>query len=160
MRFYCDGSCSKNPGPGGHAIVATMNDQQFFVYQGQRSEETTNNREELKALIFVLEHFPHDIIETIYMDSKYCVQIYNEWIENWYKNNWKRSNNHPIENLDLIKTLHKNINKNFTRCQVEWVKGHAGDVGNEIADAYASNNQKKIEKLKQLYIIDDTLNFC
>lgn len=159
MIFYCDGSCQKNPGPGGHAIVATVNNQQFFVYQCPRSEETTNNREELKALIFVLEHFPRDIIETIYMDSKYCVQIYNEWIENWYKNNWKRSNNQPIENLDLIKTLYKNINKNFTRCQVEWVKGHAGHAGNEIADAYASNNQKKIEKLKQLYIIKDT-DFC
>lgn len=159
MRFYCDGSCSKNPGPGGYAVVGTQDEQTFYIYKAARSEETTNNREELKSLIAVLEDIPQEDIEVIYMDSNYCVQIYNNWIYKWYNNNWRRSNNQPVENLDLIKTLYNNINKNFSRCQVEWVKGHAGKTGNEIADAYASNNEKKIEKLKQLYIIKDT-DFC
>lgn len=161
MIFYCDGSCQRNPnGPGGYAVV--RKDKYtcaYIVETAERCESTTNNREELKSLIYVLEHFRPEDIEVIYMDSNYCVQIYNDWIYKWYNNNWRRSNNQPVENLDLIKTLYNNINKNFSRCQVEWVKGHAGHVGNEIADAYASNNQKKIEKLKQLYIIKDT-DFC
>ena len=89
-------------------------------------------------------------------DSAYCVNTINDWIYKWSNNNWKKSNNQPVENLDLIQSLYKYLIKDFWNCQVIKTKAHCGNIPNEIADALATGNDEKFkkykDKLKQLNI--------
>ena len=116
----------------------------------QRQEDTTNNREELKALLYAL-----DLTQTKYKnekcviksDSAYCVNMFNEWIYNWHKNNWTRPKNQPIENLDLVKQIWEYCKLEWPNFTVEKVPGHSGLLGNTLADALATNNHKKIAEI-------------
>lgn len=147
LNFYVDGSCTKNG--GGYGVVCLVDNKIEYMYSEQ-CKDTTNNKEELKALIHAFEiiktQYPHEIVK-IHCDSSYCVNICNEWIHNWARNNWLRYNNKPIENLSFVQTLYKYVNKNFPNCQVVKVNGHAGIIGNELADALATGNKTKFDKI-------------
>ena len=143
MIIYTDGACSGNPGPGGYGVVA-IEDGQIIAVNSQSCENTTNNREELKAIIQAFELasiFQKEV--TIYSDSAYAVNMINDWIWNWAKNDWKNSKKKEVENIDLVKIIYNYITKENYNCQVIKVKGHAGEVGNELADALATLNHKK-----------------
>ena len=163
IHIYTDGACSGNPGPGGFGVVClnTCYSQTISDYierytinytYSEQSKSTTNNREELKAILHVLkiaaEHKEYDF--TIYSDSAYCINILKPggWIETWSRNGLIKSNKkQTIENLDLIKTIYKYLNIEFFNCQVVKEKGHCGVPGNEIADALATGNKEKINKI-------------
>lgn len=143
MIIFTDGACSGNPGPGGYGVVA-IEDGQIIAVNSQSCENTTNNREELKAIIQAFELasiFQKEV--TIYSDSAYAVNMINDWIWNWAKNDWKNSKKKEVENIDLVKIIYNYITKENYNCQVIKVKGHAGEVGNELADALATLNHKK-----------------
>lgn len=149
LEIYTDGACSTNGDwSGGYGMVVMDNDE--IVYAERKDiSETTNNREELKAMIAALkyvEKYPN-IHFTIYTDSTYVLNTCTSWIFSWYNNNWKLSSGKEVQNLDLIETLYKYVSKNFSNCQIEKIKGHSGDVGNELADALATGNKAKIEKV-------------
>jgi len=42
----------------------------------------------------------------IYTDSMYIVNSISSWAKTWAKNDWKKSNGSPVENLKLIKKLY------------------------------------------------------
>lgn len=171
--FYTDGACSGNPGPGGFGVIE-INECQIrkrdqwgnwttnfienhieYIYNEQ-CEQTTNNREELKAIlhVFKLAAADPDNKYVIYSDSAYAVNMINSWIWTWSKNNWKNSKKQIVENIDLVKELYNYLNINFFNCQVLKCDGHRGNVGNELADALATNNSNKFDKIiKQNNII-------
>jgi ribonuclease HI len=102
----------------------------------------------LSAFKYIIEN---NLIEQdidIYSDSIYCVNICNNWIWNWVNNDWKNSKNEIIKNFDLIESLYKYLNTKNLSCQVKKINGHSGIVGNELADALATNNWKKFEDIK------------
>ena len=153
FEIYTDGSCKKNPGPGGWAMVVMQGDNILSFDKDLTAEKTTNNREELKAILAALRlcaRMPeYNFI--IYSDSAYCVNICNDWIYKWAQNYWYNSSNKIVENVDLIKEIYNHLNsneewevRNFT---IEKVSGHTGNLGNEIADALATNNMYKFAKL-------------
>lgn len=153
IMFYTDGSCRKNPGPGGFGVVV-MNDQEPNVIKytySEQCEHTTNNREELKAILHAFEIIEKEHIKeaTVYSDSAYCVNMLNEWIFNWAKNDWKNSKKQTVENIDLVQSLYKYVTKNYFYCQVMKVKGHNGNVYNELADALATDDSIKFAKILQ-----------
>jgi ribonuclease HI len=80
---------------------------------------------------------------TIYSDSAYVVNIVNDWIWSWAKNNWMNSKKKTVENLDLVKILYNYLTTNFFQCQVVKIPGHSDIVENEFADALATGNTKK-----------------
>ena len=146
IEIYTDGACSGNPGPGGFG-VAVYKDGELIKTISKRTEDTTNNREELKAIITALELIPSfpttksfaaEQIK-IYSDSSYCVNICNDWIYTWESNNWTRAKGKPIENLDLIKNLYEHLIKDYESFIVfiEKIPGHSGIEGNEMADKLA-----------------------
>ena len=53
MIIYTDGSAHPtNPGPGGFGVVVLDNDENVITcYSKQTKEITTNNREEIKAIL-------------------------------------------------------------------------------------------------------------
>lgn len=112
-------------------------------YDGIHAEtyvETTNNRMEIKGLTAACElattkYKDYNVI--IYCDSAYCVNMFNQWIENWAANNWIGSSKEQVKNLDLVKKLYQYKQIEFPNFTVEKVEGHQSIIGNELADAYA-----------------------
>jgi len=71
----------------------------------------------------------------LFTDSTYVLKGITEWIHGWKKRGWKKSDKKPVVNKDLWQKLDAlNAERDI---QWKWVKGHAGDVGNEKADELA-----------------------
>ena len=135
---YTDGACSGNPGPGGWGVLMIARDGGAVVKERtlQGGEPaTTNNRMELMAAISALEALTKPVEITIVTDSAYVKNGVTEWIHGWKRNGWRTAGKDPVKNaelwqrLDAAQARHKVIWK--------WIKGHAGHVENERADALA-----------------------
>lgn len=135
MICYTDGSCSRNPGPGGFGVVILDNNENFLYNYSKRCENTTNNRMELKSILYCLIKFGKEN-PIVYSDSAYAINTYTNWMFKWSNNNWLKSDNKVPENLDLIKTYYDLWQKGY-RITLKKVKGHAGNKWNEMADKLA-----------------------
>ena len=138
LVFYTDGACSGNPGPGGYGVLGTTGSDVVVAHQ-EFCDNTTNNREELKAILWVLERYGADEKElhTVYSDSAYAVNTINTWIHNWAAKGWLKSNNQVPENLDIIKKIY-DLKKQGYRIDLIKIAGHKGILGNEMADRLAT----------------------
>ena len=137
---YTDGACSGNPGPGGWGATIKLGDETFEIFGGE--DNTTNNRMELIAAIKALEYLNENHKITLYTDSNYVKDGITKWIFNWKKNNWKTSTKKPVKNSDLWIQLDEIQNKREVKWN--WVKGHAGNLGNARADELARMGIKEI----------------
>lgn len=135
VDVYTDGACSGNPGPGGWGAVLLYGRHEKELYGGQR-EPTTNNRMELTAAIEALEHLTRPSVVRLHTDSTYVRSGIMSWLAGWQRNGWRTTDRKPVKNADLWQRLAAAV----ARHEVEWlwVKGHAGDPGNERADALAN----------------------
>ena len=133
VDIYTDGACSGNPGPGGWGVLIQLDDKNIELSGGDN--ETTNNRMELMAAIIALEEINKDYKINLYTDSNYVKDGITSWISNWKKNSWKTANKKDVKNKDLWIRLDEAIKgKDISWI---WVKGHAGNAGNEQADYLA-----------------------
>ena len=133
--IYTDGACSGNPGPGGWGAVI-LNEEKKDTNISGKEQSTTNNRMELMAPIMALRKVKKASTIIIYTDSIYLKNGITTWIKNWEKNGWKRANKKPVKNKDLWVTLNK-LSKEHV-IDWKWVKAHAGNKYNEIADKLAT----------------------
>lgn len=134
IKIYTDGACSGNPGKGGWGALIQENDNEKKLSGSELN--TTNNRMELTAVIRALEHYDETKEIEVFTDSKYVMQGITEWIKNWKTNHWKTSQKKDVKNKDLWVLLDSVSAKHDIKWS--WVKGHAGDYGNEIADKLAT----------------------
>ena len=135
IKVYTDGACKGNPGPGGWGVYIQSNEDEKELYGG--NPETTNNQMEMQAALEALKHLKDkDEVIELYTDSNYLRQGITEWIHKWKKNNWKTAAKKPVANRDLWIEI-SDLNEKMT-VQWNWVKGHAGDPGNERADELAN----------------------
>jgi len=133
--IYTDGACLGNPGPGGWgAVILTEKKNDTNISGKERS--TTNNRMELMAPIMALKKIKKASEIIIYTDSIYLKNGITTWIKNWEKNGWKNANKKPVKNKDLWVTLNE-LSKEHV-IDWKWVKAHAGNKYNEIADKLAT----------------------
>jgi len=140
VDIYTDGACSGNPGPGGWGVLIQLDDKNIELSGGDN--ETTNNRMELMAAIKALEEINKDYKINLYTDSNYVKDGITSWISNWKKNNWKTANKKEVKNKDLWIRLDAAIEgKDISWI---WVKGHAGNAGNEQADYLARSALEKL----------------
>ena len=140
VDIYTDGACSGNPGPGGWGVLIEIDNENIELSGGDR--ETTNNRMELMAAIKALEAIDKDYEITLYTDSNYVKDGITSWISNWKKNNWKTASKKDVKNKELWMRLDEAIkDKNISWV---WVKGHAGNTGNEQADYLARSALEKL----------------
>jgi len=133
--IYTDGACSGNPGPGGWGAVLRYGVHVKEIYDGE-SGETTNNRMELMAAIQALESLTRPSVVQLHTDSAYLRNGITSWLPKWKLNGWMTAEKKPVKNADLWARLEAAIEHH----DIEWlwVKGHAGDPGNERADELAN----------------------
>ena len=103
---------------------------------------TTNNREEMKAILWALYNYGVSAdsftYPVVYTDSLYCVNTFNDWMYRWKNNNWRKVDKSTPENLDLIKFYDIIYNKWNRKIDLRKIIGHAGIEGNELADDLAT----------------------
>lgn len=134
IEIYTDGACRGNPGPGGWGVLLKYGRNERELFGGEAN--TTNNRMELQAAIEGLKALKKPCAVTLYTDSKYVLQGITDWINNWKAKGWKTASKQAVKNSDLWQTLDK-LNTTHAVNWV-WVKGHAGNAGNERADQLAN----------------------
>lgn len=134
VEMYTDGACKGNPGPGGWGAWLRYGNHERELSGGE--PRTTNNRMELTAVIQGLSALTRPCQVDLYTDSTYVRDGITSWIDKWKARGWRTSDNKPVKNADLWVLLDQAVARHDVRWH--WVKGHAGDVGNEKADALAN----------------------
>ena len=72
----------------------------------------------------------------LHLDSSYVRNGITGWIHGWKKKGWRTSDGKPVKNVELWQQLDLLAGK--FDIDWRWVKGHAGDPGNERADELAN----------------------
>jgi len=134
VTVYTDGACRGNPGPGGWGALLIYGDHEKELYGGESL--TTNNRMELMAAIEALRAMKKSCRIQLYTDSTYVRNGIQQWLDKWKANNWKTAAKKAVKNQDLWQALDDESGRHDVRWH--WVKGHAGDPGNERADQLAN----------------------
>jgi ribonuclease HI len=134
VEIYTDGACRGNPGPGGWGALLICGDSRRELSGAETT--TTNNRMELTAAIEALKALKRPVNVTLYTDSKYVCTGIEEWLPQWKRRGWKTADKKPVKNIDLWQAL--DVAREPHRVNWQWVKGHAGNAGNERVDALAN----------------------
>lgn len=139
--IYTDGSCLKNPGPGGWGAVVTVGKKTIKLSGG--APRTTNNRMELTGAIQALSSLRGPHMVKLHTDSKYLVDAFAKgWVRGWKSRGWAKADG-ELKNKDLWVVLDKLAQKHTI--EWIWVKGHAGNKLNELCDQMAVAAAKQFE---------------
>lgn len=143
IELYTDGACKGNPGAGAWAYIIQFSGSKYA--DSGFKEHTTNNQMEIMAalqgiLFLRFKGFSGDIC--VYSDSKYLINCMTQkWYINWIKNNWLKRDGSEVKNkllwIKLLKVA-KGLNIKW-----KWVKGHSGNVLNELCDSLCNDEINK-----------------
>lgn len=142
VTIYADGACKGNPGVGGWGALLQFADKERELFGGEAN--TTNNRMELTGVIEALSVLTRPCKVIVYTDSVYVQQGISTWIHGWKRNGWRTSDKKPVKNEDLWKRLDQLAAQH--EIDWRWVKGHAGNIGNERADQLANKGVAEVIK--------------
>ena len=134
IEIWTDGACKGNPGPGGWGAWLKSGPHERELWGGEPL--TTNNRMELIAVIEALSALKQPSRVTLHTDSAYVKNGITTWIHGWKAKGWMTADRKPVKNQDLWQRL--DALRGQHKVVWRWVKGHAGDPGNERADALAN----------------------
>ena len=140
LKIYTDGACWGNPGPGGWAAI--------LISRGHRKEisgaepQTTNNRMEITAALEALKALKQPSVVHLFTDSSYLVNAATAWLPGWKARGWRRKDG-VLLNADLWQELDRVMAEH--QISWEWVKGHAGNRYNELADELANEAIRKLK---------------
>lgn len=134
---------------GGYIANSEVTDQQpitplqYIDWVKSYKDLITNNAAELNAGLMALEYIIVNKIPyaVIHSDSTYFVEGSKDWVEVWKQNGWKRRNGTPIPNLEIwikISQYLEVIRNNKQELRISHIYGHAGFIGNELADRLAT----------------------
>jgi ribonuclease HI len=137
VSIYTDGACSGNPGPGGWAAIVIPEDDPDATEQLTGGESyTTNNKMELRAALEALRALDAPADVTLHTDSEYLSKAFNEgWLDSWQENDWQTASNNAVKNQGLWKALLDEADRHDV--EWVWVKGHADNELNNMADELA-----------------------
>lgn len=144
VDIFTDGACSGNPGPGGWGVILKYLSTTKELSGG--NPETTNNRMELTAVIEALSTLKEPCDVSLYTDSQYVANAVNKnWLWDWQRHSWKKSDGKPVKNIDLWELLIKLLD--IHKVEFVWIKGHNGYPENERCD-YLAITQRDLFKNK------------
>ena len=134
VEIYTDGACRGNPGRGGWGAILVYGKHEREMSGGEAL--TTNNRMELLAAIESLSALRERCSVTLYSDSKYLVDAFNEgWVNTWREHGWRRGRE-ELKNPDLWQRLYELTLGH--EIKFVWVRGHNGHSYNERCDRLAT----------------------
>ena len=105
--------------------------------------KATNNSAEIQAAINGLDYaskYPNTTCSII-TDSKYVVTGASEYLNRWKANNWIKSDGQEVSNKLEWQALDNKVSALLamnSNVEFKWIKGHNGDLGNELADKHAT----------------------
>ncbi len=134
IEIWTDGACKGNPGPGGWGVLLKMGAVEKTLHGGEPL--TTNNRMEMLAVIEALGALKRPCKVLLHVDSQYVMKGMTEWIHGWKQRGWRTADKKPVKNADLWMRMDEEVARHTITWK--WVKGHAGDPGNERADLLAN----------------------
>jgi len=140
--IHTDGACKGNPGTGGWGALLVSGAHAKELFGGEA--HTTNNRMEMMAVIEALGALKGPCRVVLYTDSSYVQKGITEWISGWKARGWRTADKKPVKNEDLWRLLDAAAARH--RVEWRWVKGHAGDPGNERADALANRGVESVRR--------------
>lgn len=141
-----DGSALGNPnGPMGwawadhakHAGGTPGHNHDDHGYGAGGATNGTNQIGELCAVLEALRAHPGPQPLLIESDSQYAINCSTKWVKGWKRNGWVNSQKKPVKNRELIEAIDNEISKRPGPVRFRWVKGHAGNEGNELVDDLA-----------------------
>ena len=130
---FTDGSSdNKNPlRPGGSAYIIFDSQDNEVKRASKGFKNTSNNRMEILAIISVVNSLPYGSSVTIHSDSQYSINVLS--------GRWQAS-----MNLDQVALYRRLVAEKNIKVTFEWVRGHNGDVYNELCDQMARGEYNKI----------------
>ncbi|KAJ1678445.1 hypothetical protein EV182_004033 [Spiromyces aspiralis] len=145
--IYTDGASRGNGRAGsraGYGVYFGPNDPRN-ISEPLAGPSQTNQRAELTAIIEGMEKSmeqrgQHIIVNT---DSHYAMKSLTQWHKAWEKNGWTNSRGSQVENQDLIKRGLELIRNYDGKVDLQYVPGHSGDAGNDMADRLAVQGAAK-----------------
>ncbi len=132
--YYTDGSCSPNPGPGGFAAIK---DTELAIVGHEPM--STNIRMEGHAIMAALTD-ANGAECRIYTDSEFWVNVLTKWAPGWKAAGWTKKTG-EIKNLDIVKDVYRLYEE--SDASLIWVRGHVGNVSNEMADEWANKAREQ-----------------
>lgn len=133
ISIYTDGSSMKNGDPqseGSFSYVVVEGANNVYNY-ALKCENTTNNRMEMSAVLFALlwafNNREYEV--SIFSDSQYVVKTIN--------GEYRKG-----KNLDIWKQIDLIWNRVKKRVKIYWIRGHNGNMWNELADKLCSEAYK------------------
>ena len=139
--IYSDGACRGNPGPGGWAALLRSGNHEKQLSGGEPL--TTNNRMELTAAVEALRSLNRPCRVKLYTDSEYLRRGITEWLPAWRARGWRRKAG-ELKNADLWQALAEAIKAH--QVDWHWVRGHSGQMENELVDRLAREQSAKFSK--------------
>ncbi len=140
--IHTDGGCIGNPGVGGWAAIMEAGRHRKEISGGEPA--TTNNRMELRAAIEALSLLKKPCTVEMHTDSQYVRNGITKWLVGWKKNGWKTAAKQPVKNEDLWRALDAAASRHHVKWH--WLKGHAGNDGNERCDELCADAMAAIKK--------------
>lgn len=140
VQAWADGACRGNPGPGGWGVWLRSGTHEKELFGGEAL--TTNNRMELTAVIEALASLKRRCSVVLHTDSQYVKNGITTWIHQWKARGWLTAERKPVKNVDLWQRLDA-LNASHD-VHWRWVRGHAGDPGNERVGALANRGVDQV----------------
>lgn len=141
---YTDGGCRGNPGPGAWAFVLINAGRGTALERTGGEPLTTNNRMELLGAIEALRALKRPGLRVrLHSDSQYVIKCVTEWIDGWKRRGWKKKEG-ELKNVDLLQEIDRLAALHTIDWQ--WVRGHAGNRGNERVDLLANEAMDRLAR--------------
>ena len=142
VEISTDGACLGNPGPGGWGAILRYKEHEKPISGSE--PDTTNNKLELTAAIKGLEAVKKPSRVILYTDSTYVRNGITKWAAGWQSNGRLTKDKKPVKNSEQWRELIEQCARHDV--EWKWVKGHAGDHYNEIADQLATSAARKLKE--------------
>lgn len=124
---------TKDAGDGG----APGHEHDAHGYGAGGATNGTNQIGELCAVLEALRAHPGPQPLLIESDSQYAINCSTTWVKGWKRNGWRNAAKKPVKNVEIIKAIDAEMSRRPGPVRFRWVKGHAGNAGNELVDELA-----------------------
>ncbi len=147
---YTDGSSYNSKRRGGMGVrILYLDEKELEITEDLDIDGVhgaTNNQMELQAVTEALKHLAdYDVYADfssieVRTDSRYVVDNLPLAKYTWPNNKWCNFEGRPVENVRYWKGLIKQIKACNASVNIEWVKGHKGDIHNSAVDKLAKKS--------------------